>query len=247
MLYKLNDSLKGKTTLKTNTLFNRSLPERLNQAFIDYLEKFNQDNDIKDLASEINWKLIIQIYKNECNELRSQFSIQEVIEGLNVKNLDVSLYALVIQTTVHSLFYHLYLILKDQIASNKPFESLDYNLTNNLSPIIKQYISSYYFQLELTRMTGNGKELIDATAVEKLKELANLGKAFSKGKSFDPKEIPVFKLIIQEYNKAWGKGFKKSYKTIAYYLGRTELDLTIKEEQHRFYKKFMAYKNSMQK
>jgi hypothetical protein len=247
MLYKLNSSVKEKPTVRINTIFNRSLPESLNQTFIGYLDEFNQTDDIKELANKINWKSIIDIYKNECNELRSQFSIPKVIDGLKVKNLDVTFYSLVIKTTVHSLFYSLYLLLKDQIASKDSPESLDDNLTRDLNLIIKQYVSSYYFQLELTRIRADKDKPLDQTAVEKFKELANLGKAFSRGKSFELKEIPVFKLILQEYNKVRQTDSKKSYKKIAYFMGRTEFGLLTNEGQQSFYKRFISYKNSTQK
>lgn len=246
MLYKPNSDVK-KPTIKINTIFSRSLPESLNQTFIVYLGEFNQGNDIKELANKINWKSIITIYKNECNELRSQFLIPKAIDELKVKNLDITFYSLVIKTTVHSLFYSLYLLLKDQIVSKESSESLDYNLMRALNPIIKQYVSSYYFQLELARLRANGNKPFDQTAIEKFKELVNLGKAFSKGKSFDPKEISVFKLILREYNKACKTGFKKSYKKIACFMGRTEFGLLTNEGQHSFYKRFISYKNSVQK
>ena len=94
---------------------------------------------------------------------------------------------------------------------------MNYNLTKNLSPVIKQYISSYYFQLELSRIKDNRGKQPELNVVNKFKEIANLGKAFSKGKSFTPKEITVFKLILQQYNKTLQAGIKKSYKAIAYF------------------------------
>jgi hypothetical protein len=247
MLSLLNANLKEKPTIRTGTLFNKSLPERLNQSFICYLEEFNQDNKMKELAKKINWKSIIQIYKNECNDLRAQFLIPKVIDEINVKDLDIKLYSLVIQTTLHSLLYYLYLLLKSKIASNKPFESLDYDLTKYLSPVIRQFISSYYFQLELTRIIDKKENPVESTEVKKFKELANLGGAFAKGKSFEPKEIPVFRLILQEYVKASKAGIKKSYKAIAYFLAKNELELLTREEQYRFYKRFLSYKNNIQK
>jgi hypothetical protein len=247
MLHRLSSNIKEKSFIKTNTLSYRSLPARLNQTFISYLDELNQDNDIKELAKNINWKSIIQNYKKECYKIRSQFSIPEVIDALNVKNLDIAFYSLVIQTTVHSLFYYLYLILKNYTVSNESLEGLDYNLTKNLSPIIKQYLSSYYFPLELTSITGHSSKPKEITAVEEFKALANLGIEFSKGKNFDPKEIQVFKLILQQYNKACQTDYKKSFKAIAYFLGKNELELLTKEEQHRFYKRFIAYKSCIQK
>ena len=247
MLSLLNTNVRERTAIGNGTLFNNSLPAILNQTFICYLEEFNQGYDMMELAKKINWKSIIQIYKNECNDLRAQFLIPKIIDGMNVKNLDIKFYSLVIQTTMHSLLYYLYLLLKNQIATNEPSENLDYNLTKNLSPVIRQFISSYYFQLELTRIIENKDKAVEPTDVEKFKELANLGQAFSKGKSFDPKEIPVFRLILQEYKKASQTNLKKSYKAIAYFIGRTELGLFTSEEQHRFYKRFLSYKNSIQK
>lgn len=247
MLNKLNVNKKELPETKVNAKFNRSLPGTLSQSFISYLNEFNQGNDLKEIANEINWKLIIEIYKNECNELRSQFLIPKVIDEIKVKNLDTTFYSLVIKTTVHSLFYSLYLLLKDHIASKESSESLNYNLTKNLIPVIKQYISSYYFQLELTRIKNDRGKQPELNIINKFKEIANLGKAFSKGKNFTPKEITVFKLIFQQYNKAIQAGIKKSYKAIAYFLGKNELELHTKEEQYWFYKRFMAYKNCMQK
>jgi len=246
MIYKLNSNVKEKSTLKTNALFKKSLPVTLNQTFINYLEEFNQSDDIKELANKINWKLIIQIYKKECNELRSQFSIPKVIDELKVKNLDITFYSLVIKTTAHSLFYSLYLLLKDHIAAKESSESLDYKLTKDLSPIIKQYVSSYYFQLELLRIKNNKSKPHDLTTVNKFKEMDNLGKAFSKGKNFEPKEISVFKLILQQYDNTYQTDTKKSYKAIAYFMGKNQLELSTKEEQHSFYKRFMSYKNNIQ-
>ena len=247
MLSLLNTSVRERTTISTGTLFNKSLPDRLNQTFICYLEEFNQGYDIMELAKKINWKSIIQIYKNECNDLRAQFLIPKIIDGINVKGLDIKFYSLVIQTTMHSLLYYLYLFLKNQIATNEPSENLDYNLTKNLSPVIRQFISSYYFQLELTRIKDYKNKPVEPSEVKKFKELANLGEAFSKGKSFDPNEIPIFRLILQEYKKASQTNLKKSYKAIAYFIGRTELGLHTIEEQHKFYKRFLGYKSSILK
>ena len=247
MLNRSNSNGKDKPTINVNTIFNRSLPDSLNHAFICYLNEFNLGNDIKEFANKINWKSIIEIYKNECNQLRSQYLIPKAIDVLKIKNLDITFYSLVIKTTVHSLFYSLYLLLKEQITSTESSESLNYNLTRNLSPVIKQYISSYYFQLELSRIKDDDDTLQDISAAKKFQEVANIGKAFSKGKSFSPKEIPVFKLILQQHNKAFETGVKKSYKMIAYFLGKNELELLTKEEQYKFYKRFMDYRNSIQK
>ena len=247
MLYFFDNIVKENTPTDKKIIFNRSLSGILKLTFIAYLVEFNQDEEIIKLAKSINWKSIIDIYKNGCKELRSQFFIPAAIDGLNVKNLDTAFYILAIQTTEYSLFHNLYLILKDHVSSNKSPDTLDDAITRNLVPMIKQYLSSYYFQLELIRITNNAGKPIETNTADKIKELTNLSKAFAKGNNFDPREIPVFKLILQEYNKILQTGLKKSYKSIAHYLGKTELGLSTKEEQYRFYKRFMAYKNNTQR
>lgn len=79
------------------------------------------------------------------------------------------------------------------------------------------------------------------TKMKELEKYADWGKKFY-GKQNKKVEIECFNKIEQKYIQSKEDGLKHSYRTIAFYIARTELDMHQEIEQELFYKRFLKYR-----
>lgn len=203
-------------------LFFPPLHKKLEKFFLQYLRNFNQNTEIIELAKQINYEMIIEIYEQEFTKLWNKY---EMSDNIKLNQNKENFYIYVYENILHSICYFLFWSLKNDALKhfNKDIKYFGY--------VFAKFLSPFYFQL---RLDENDKELY--------KELAECGKKFH-GKSFKNVEAELFESVIQKYNEIVKKGEKRSFRSIAYNVYRAILEHREDDTFTKFYKRFNYYKN----
>ena len=224
----------------------RNLPidERLEYEFTEYLKSFNQSNEIIEFAKKINWKQIIKIYEEEFNYLWEKFTIPQNIDGL--KGIGDSFCLILLKGISHNLFHHLFLRLKGQ-SNLTDIKTLNENIIWNLDFIIREYLAPYYFQLGLTNLNEYDNEKFTIIKIKELKDHAERGKKFMRGKRNRPNEKEYRQKVISKYLEEKKNKLNPSFRKIAINVARIDLELIHEKEQISFYKRCIAQFNKTKK
>lgn len=230
--------------MKSNKINNdtsfQSEQDFLKEQFIKYLKEYEIKDSVINLSLKINWKTLIQIFDQEYSLLWNSFIVPKNLEISNKHKLNFRF--AILNSIKEKLFHSLYILLIKLNSENLSSELLENKIEKFQSIFIKDMVSVFVYQYNLTSLAYNNDSNILIPKIKELHKKAEQGTKFL-GKKNRGYEIPVFKLIIEEYNSENNKDLKLSLRSIAFRLARTNLDYLHTKEQESFYKRFNTYKN----
>jgi len=230
-----------KITTESNN-WNRSyLINKLEEDFVKFLRDSNQEKEMIKNAEKIDWGRLVSVFILESNDLakkldipRSAFefiALEDILEFIILEYLKHQLY--------YILFFHLCKVKKADNTSRK--EKIINSMLKRAEANIKESMELFKLQLDISNLKWIKDTDKIKSEAEKLQKLAEKGGLFSRGKQNRPVEIPHFEAIEKDYSKLKGTKLEKSYRSLAIYVARHDLELEHEQEHINFYNRFLIW------
>lgn len=180
-------------------------------------------NDIKKQIDEIiknqNWEKINEILEPEFEEFYKKLNPENRIVGLlNYKN---------------RIKNRLQGDIKERIILKILTGESNYNIKNEIKNLLAPLLSvtvmyHQYYSKEISKLEQNKKEI-------------ELGKKLS-GKQVSNDRLKAYKIIFEKDFQTVSNGGKSNFRTLCFYIAKTELGYTTEKEKETFYKSFSKFK-----
>lgn len=211
------------------------------------LEKFSRlrkylDTEFieEELSKKLDWVLIINLFNDEYQKLWNEFIIPQNFEELNNQKYIFKL--LLIYFFEPHIIRDLMNVLRTFKQNDTVTESkLNHEIKNKLSKTLNDLFMIFHYELALVTLNEKNIPEILKGDFKKTKYLYEISKKSFLGKGFRKEEIESYESAIQKYNDAIKKGIKRSRKSIALQIARSELGYEHDIEKERYYKRLLNY------
>lgn len=224
------------------TEMNRSLHEKLQGEFINYLQSIEL-TDLVEIAKKINWESAVKSFELEYKKVWNNLSVPKIAKGLDLKK---EFEHVLLASIKAELFHSVCLILKDKIIESNANEE---EITKALDEYFKYHIHEYFkvFDYQFTLSTLN--KISDTHLIsKKIEDLRKRSEFTSKVIGVNPTVdyVEVFKLIDKELERRERIGQRWSIKAACDYYARNELGIEPAAghqfELDNFHKKYLEHR-----
>lgn len=233
----------NKKGLKINTESNKwnqpNLVKRIKEDFVKFIPYSNQRKEMIKNAEQIDWGWIVQFCTTEIDDIMKKL---EIPENEDLSGWFSSFIELMILEFMNKRLYSLFVLDLNKLREGDT-KARNEKIIHNMLKGAESEVKTNGELIKILLDIGGLKWIKDSDTmpieIEKLKKYAEIGKKFSQGKQSRSYEIPSFKNIKRKYNQSKKEGIKLSYKSIAFYIARTEQNLFQDREQQNFYGRFL--------
>jgi hypothetical protein len=203
------------------TEMNRSLHEKLQSEFVNYLQSIELTN-LVEIAKKINWELAVKSFELEYKKVWNNLAVPKMAKDMDLKK---EFERVLLVSIKGGLFYSVCLILKDKIKeSNTNEEEITRVIDDYFKYNMYEYFRVFDYQFTLSTLSKiNDAHLIS----KKIEDLRKRSEFTIKVSGVNPivDYEKVFKLIDKELERRERIGQRWSIKAACEYYARNELGI----------------------
>jgi hypothetical protein len=206
--------------------------------FITLIPKSKKRKEIIKYCELLDWEKIGETATSEIKVVMKKMNIPEINPTLKFNK---SLVEGILLADIKNRFHYMILYRLTTITKRDSKEAQELKIKNLFNTIlfdVRRYKAIY----EMILQFGGIKWIKDSDTLkielDKLGDLAEVGKRFRLGHQYNPREIEAFTLIEKEFIELKKQGKKSTYRTLAFNHAHIHLDMYQDIEKQNFYKRF---------
>lgn len=229
--------------LHLDYLYGEPLTKDIKKRFRWFVRLKENKNVLLKNAEKVNWNTLGKFCLNQIDDLIKTTEIPENMDDDDFKwykrVYSYNIVGLLEYEIFNTMFHYLNKIDKTNTESQKI--RIIRQATKDSKSLIKYTIEILKYQVEISAIKWIKDSQVRKIEMKKLEKYADLGKVFY-GKKNRKDEMELFNKIEQKYIQAKKDGLRHSYREIAFYIARTELNLIHEKEHKNFYNRFLEFR-----